>query len=176
MNAYTGMISKRARSFMETKTMLNELAERAKQVEDITGEAIDPVHAMSVISGILDSETLKYTADLQGGKTQKQVDELVKKATEFANLMVSGSKEDHNNIGMVGNGTAEKVEGDEQWPQEQWPQGIDRGILRSEFHPGVCIQTARGWPCPDLELQGTNHHIHCYSYPDSGQAPFPHLR
>ena len=70
MAQFTGMVNKRAKNTMETKTLMLELEERAKRVEDITEEPIDDKHAMSVIVGILDTETLKHTAQYQGAKKE----------------------------------------------------------------------------------------------------------
>ena len=84
MAQFASMVNKRAKTPAETKTLLVELEERAKRVEDITGERIDNRHMMSVIMGILDSETMKHTAQHQGTKVKADV--LKRKVVEFANL------------------------------------------------------------------------------------------
>ena len=43
-----------------------ELEERAKRVEEVTKQAPEERHIMSVLEGIIDLETLKYTAQYQG--------------------------------------------------------------------------------------------------------------
>ena len=73
MAQFTSMVNKRAKTPAKTKTLLVELEERAKRVEEITGERIDNRHMMSVIMGILDSETMKHTAQHQGSKVKADV-------------------------------------------------------------------------------------------------------
>ena len=84
---YTNMVTKKAKSPRETKALLNELSERAKRVEEITGKPIEDRHAMSVIAGILDPETAKHTAQYQGAKAN--VDILRRKVLEFINLVTA---------------------------------------------------------------------------------------
>ena len=123
-NAYTAMINKRAKNPIETKMLLTALAERGKVVHELAGEPIDPKHAMSVIFGILDTETLKHTSDLQGGTTQKQVDELIRKCMAFANLMVGGTKDDHMNINRIEDQIKNNENEDEEdmWDgSQEWP-------------------------------------------------------
>ena len=62
MAQFISMVNKRAKTPAETKTLLVELDERAKRVEEITGARTDNRHMMSVIMGILDSETMKHRA------------------------------------------------------------------------------------------------------------------
>ena len=49
---------------------------------------MDDRHAMSVIVGILDTETLKHTADLQGANAN--VEALKRKVSEFTNMLTAG--------------------------------------------------------------------------------------
>ena len=58
---FTSMMNQRAKTPAETKTLLVELEERAKRVEEITGGRIDNRHMMSAMMGIVDSETTKHT-------------------------------------------------------------------------------------------------------------------
>ena len=62
MSRYTGMIAKKAKTPRETKALLNELSERAKRVEGVTGNPVEERHAMCVIAGLLDPETSQHTA------------------------------------------------------------------------------------------------------------------
>ena len=64
--------------------------ERAERVEEVTGEPIDSRHHMSVAMGVLDSESMKHTAQYQGAK--QRADVLQRKGIEFENLMSSGPK------------------------------------------------------------------------------------
>ena len=85
---FTNIVNKRAKNTMETNNLLVELEEKAKRVEDVTGERIDNRHMMSVIMGILDTETLKHTAQYQGSKVKAET--LKRKVMELANLMGTG--------------------------------------------------------------------------------------
>ena len=62
MAQFTNMVNKTAKTLSETKALLVELDERAKRVEEITGERIENRHTMSVAMGVLDSESMKHTA------------------------------------------------------------------------------------------------------------------
>ena len=84
------MVIGRAQTPSETKAVLVELDERAKRVEEVTGEPIDNRHMMSVVMGVLDSESMKHTAQYQGAK--QRADVLKRKVIEFANLMSTGTK------------------------------------------------------------------------------------
>ena len=84
MAQFTNMVNKRAKTPSETKALLVELDERAKRVEEITGERIENRHMMSVVMGVLDSESMKHTAQFQGAKVRADV--LKRKVVEFANL------------------------------------------------------------------------------------------
>ena len=97
MARYTGMVNRRAKTPKETKALMVELADRAKRVEEVTGRAVEDRHAMSVITGILDPETLKYTAQFQGAKASVEL--LKKKVMEFTNLMTSQVSKDAMDIG-----------------------------------------------------------------------------
>ena len=99
MAQFKNMVSRRAKNAMETKALMVELEERAKRVEEITGERVDARHAMSVIVGIMDTETLKHTAQFQGAKAD--VDTLKRKVMEFTNLMTSNRSADAMDLGRV---------------------------------------------------------------------------
>ena len=88
MAQFTNMVSKRAKNPKETKAILVELEERAKKVEEITQNRVDDRHLMSVIMGILDTETLKHTAQYQGANANPET--LKRKVMEFVNLMGCG--------------------------------------------------------------------------------------
>ena len=84
MSNFTNMINKRARNPAETKVLLMELEERAKRVEEVTKQAPEDRHMMSVLASIIDLETLKYTAQYQG---KCQLEKLKIKIKEFVNLV-----------------------------------------------------------------------------------------
>ena len=85
MASFTNMVSRRAKTPAETKALLVELDERAKRVEEGTGEPIDNRHRMSVVMGMLDRKSMKHTAQYQGAK--QRADVLQRKVIGFANLM-----------------------------------------------------------------------------------------
>ena len=116
MSQFTNMVNRRGKSPAETRTLMVELEERSKRVEEVTGEAVEAKHEMSVIVGILDAETLKHTAQYQGAKANVQV--LKRKVMDFVNLVSSGSgKSDAMDI--------DRVEGRaEEWPETEGTCGI----------------------------------------------------
>ena len=61
MSQFTGMVNRRAKNPTETRALMLELEERARRVEELTEIPPDDRHVMSVMEGILDSETLKHT-------------------------------------------------------------------------------------------------------------------
>ena len=95
---YTNMVNRKAKNPKETKALMIELNERAKRVEEITGRPVEDRHAMSVISGILDPETSKHTAQYQGLKSN--VETLKRKVMEFTNL-VAAYTDDKMDIGRI---------------------------------------------------------------------------
>ena len=116
MAQFTGMVNKRAKNTTETKTLMLELEERAKRVEDITEEPIDDKHAMSVIVGILDTETLKHTAQYQGAK--KDIEVLKTKVMDFVNMMAGTTgKSDPMDLNRFQ--THEEGEEEEEWGEEE---------------------------------------------------------
>ena len=70
MANFTNMVSRRAKTPSETNTLLVELGERAKRLEEVTGERVDNRHLMSVVMGVLDSESMKLTAQHQWGQAE----------------------------------------------------------------------------------------------------------
>jgi hypothetical protein len=119
MAQFTGMVNRRAKNPAETKALMLELDERARRVEEMTEAAPDDRHVMSVIMGILDSETLKHTIHFQGMK--KSVSELKRKVLEFVNL-TAPSKGDAMDLGRVEGrgGSWEREEEEEEWDEEQF--------------------------------------------------------
>ena len=83
---FTGMVNKRAKTPKETRALMVELEEKAKKMEEITGESIEEGHYKSVIAGMIDLETLKQTAEYQEGG----LDKFKRKVMEFVNLVMSG--------------------------------------------------------------------------------------
>ena len=63
---FSMMCAKQARSVEELKTMMLELEEKKKKMEQITGEETDTAHANSILAGVLDPETRKHTVGQQG--------------------------------------------------------------------------------------------------------------
>ena len=73
MASFTGMVNRKAKNQAETRSMMLEVDERARRVEEMTGTAPEERHTMSVIAGFLDNETLKHTMQYQGmGKSVRQ--------------------------------------------------------------------------------------------------------
>ena len=85
MSQFTNMVTKRAKSPQETKALLLELDERARRVEEVTGEAIGNSHRMSVVMGLIDAESMRHTAAHSGANMRADV--LQKKVIELASLM-----------------------------------------------------------------------------------------
>jgi len=71
MSQFTNMVTKRAKSPQETKALLLELDERARRVEEVTGEAIGNSHRMSVVMGLIDAESMRHTAAHGGTQRRK---------------------------------------------------------------------------------------------------------
>ena len=90
MSHSTSMVNKRSRSPAETKTLLLELDERARRVEEVTGEPIGNNHRMSVVMGLIDAESMRHTAAFGGANMR--ADALQKKVIEFASLMSTSAK------------------------------------------------------------------------------------
>jgi len=90
MSHFTSMVNKRARSPAETKTLLLEMDERARRVEEVTGEPIGNNHRMSVVMGLIDQESMRHTAAYGGVNMSAAV--LQKKVIEFASLMSTSAK------------------------------------------------------------------------------------
>jgi len=128
MAAFTNMVAKRAKNPSESKTLLLELDERARRVEEVTGEAIENRHRMSVVMGVIDAESMKHTSAHQGAKMRADV--LQRKVIEFANLMSTGTKAmDSMEIGRlerqrqnVPAARRADQEEDENWQEDPWQQ------------------------------------------------------
>jgi len=126
MASFANMVSRRAKTPAETKALLLELDERAKRVEEVTGEAIENRHRMSVVMGVLDSESMKHTAAFQGAK--QRADVLQRKVIEFANLVNTSSKTmDAMDIGRVEKKSWAEVSED-QWGEEQWEEPWEEAV------------------------------------------------
>ena len=118
MASFANMVSRRAKTPQEAKALLLELDERAKRVEEVTGEAIENRHRMSVVMGVLDSESMKHTAAFQGAK--QRADVLQRKVIEFANLVNTSSKAmDAMDIGRVSEKKSWADAEEEPW-EEPW--------------------------------------------------------
>ena len=66
MAHFTNFITKQAKTPKETRSLLVEFEDRARMFQEIVGVAPEDRHAMSVLVGIIDTETLKHTAADQG--------------------------------------------------------------------------------------------------------------
>ena len=114
VNRFTAMINRKAKDAKELKERMVEFNERIRRVEEVTGKPPDARYAMSVLSGILDPETSKYTAQYQG--INGNLDTLKRKVMEFINL-VNGTN-DKMELGRMEE-TEEKeerhTENDEDW-------------------------------------------------------------
>ena len=95
---FSSLIMKPAKSVQETKNLILEMEERRRRVERVTGKAPDEMHAKSVLAGILDPETRKQVALLQGAK--HTYEEMKTKVLEFTNVMI-GTVPEPMNIGRV---------------------------------------------------------------------------
>ena len=84
MASFTNIVSRRAKTKtpQEAKALLLELDERAKRIEEVTGEAIENRRRMSAAMGVLDSESMRHTVAFQGAK--QRADMLQRKVIEFA--------------------------------------------------------------------------------------------
>ena len=117
LSRYTSMVTKKAKTPRETKTLLIELNERAKRVEEVTGKPVEDRHAMSVIAGLLDPETAKHTAQYQGAKADVEV--LKRKVMEFINLITA-----HDNNRMDLDRLQHEVfeQEDAAWDSDMWAE------------------------------------------------------
>ena len=85
VNRFTAMINRKAKDTKELRERMVEFNERMRRVEEVTGNPPEARYAMSVLSGILDAETSKYTAQYQG--LNGNLDTLKRKVMEFINLV-----------------------------------------------------------------------------------------
>jgi polyhydroxyalkanoate synthesis regulator phasin len=115
MARFTGMVNRGAKNLAETRAFMLEFEERARRVEEMTAQASDERHTMSIIMGILDSETIKHTIHFQGLK--KSVAELKRKIMEFVNLTLL-STNDPMDRGRVEIRHGWDKEVDEEWDEE----------------------------------------------------------
>ena len=62
MNQFTGMVSKRARTIIETKQLVNEMDRRAKAWQELkTDGRISEEHLKSVLASVIDTQTQMHT-------------------------------------------------------------------------------------------------------------------
>ena len=129
MSAFTNMVTRRAKSPQESKTLLLELDERARRVEEVTGEPIDNRHRMSVVMGLIDAESMRHTTAHQGAKMRADV--LQRKVIEFANLMSTGTKAmDSMDIGRLERQRQDAPaprwadQEEEDWPEDPWQRDL----------------------------------------------------
>ena len=98
--AELGMMAQNtAKSPDETKRMINELAVRIRQVEDISGEAVAATHAKSILLTFMDAVTRQHTAAFHG--RQSDYTKLKQESLQFINNTVVGYTE-IKSLGRVG--------------------------------------------------------------------------
>ena len=125
MLQFTNMVAKRSKNSAETKTLLTEMEERSKRIKDLTNEAPSAGHTLSVILGILDLETLKFTARYQ---SKDDLDTLKQEIIKFTSLTAKNT--DDMELGRVQKKVdfedeAEKVEGDQSQDYNSKQDGPD---------------------------------------------------
>ena len=62
---FMGMVNKRSKTPKETRALMVELEEKAKRMEEITGEPIEDGHYKSVIFGMIDMETCARPSNIK---------------------------------------------------------------------------------------------------------------
>ena len=116
LNHFTAMINKRAKDPKELKERMVEYNERWKRVEEVTGHAPEARLAMSVLAGILDPETSKYTMQYQ--VADGDLDTLRRKVMAFINVSnYALDKADKMDIGRV-----QHQFGQEEYPAEEYEE------------------------------------------------------
>lgn len=124
MSRFTTMVNKRAKNFAETRSLMIELEDRARKIEDITGKRVDDRHAMGVIVSVVDMGAMKHTAAYQGAGAD--IDLLKRKIQEFVNMMTGDeSRSDAMDLGRVPEKESNQEE-EEEWGEE-WGYGEVRG-------------------------------------------------
>ena len=116
--AELGMMAQNtAKSPDETKRMINELAVRIKQVEDISGEAVAATHAKSILLTFMDAVTRQHTAAFHG--RQSDYTKLKQESLQFINNTVVGYPE-AKPLGRVGGEEAD-------WEEEERFNALGKG-------------------------------------------------
>ena len=121
---FTGMVNKRAKTPKETRMLMVELEEKAKKMEDITGESIEAGHYKSVITGMVDMETLRQTVQHQEGSLEKYK----RKIMEYVNLIMSGDARGNDNMDLS------RVQGQEENQWDPWQQDGGGAQEENEEH------------------------------------------
>ena len=111
------MAQNTAKSPDETKRMINELAVRIKQVEDISGEAVAATHAKSILLTFMDAVTRQHTAAFHG--RQSDYMKLKQESLQFINNTVVGYPE-AKPLGRVGGEEAD-------WEEEERFNALGKG-------------------------------------------------
>ena len=77
------MIKNPAKTPNETRRLINELIQKKKRVEDITGQEMEDIYSKAVLAGILDPMTRQHTAMYHGTDTTSEA--FKKTILEFTN-------------------------------------------------------------------------------------------
>merc|ERR1711994_42621 len=85
MTQFSGMVTKRAKTIVETKALVNEMDRRARAWVELTPNGrISEDHLKSVLAGIIDVETQKHTLVA----STKNYDEFKAAVLDFANAVI----------------------------------------------------------------------------------------
>ena len=76
------------------------MEDKARQAEEVSGELIVKAHAASVLMGIMDNETLKHVAMIQGAMKDPEI--MKRKALEFINMMAPNEMEATKGLASFG--------------------------------------------------------------------------
>ena len=111
----SGMVMKPAKTPTETRSLITELENKKKVVEEMTEDDIAPMHYKSILLGILDPMTRQHTASIHGTKDMKK---LIQTILEFVNYVQDASGDSPmDGIRSVGEQpTCEGHHGSEGWP------------------------------------------------------------
>ena len=119
------MVNKRANNVNATKSLIIELEDRAKRMEEVSGKRSDKLHEMSAVVGILNMGTLNHTAPYQA--SAQDIQTLKRKVMEFTNMMANSNHKDLLAIDRAEESKEEEWEDDENLPQDGWLNSTGKG-------------------------------------------------